>query len=74
MTDTLTQSAHIVTLARREEALSSQMQYLAGAIASAVADECYGFTFDSMVEQYREARDEHAEVKSAYNRVLKGEN
>lgn len=72
MTDTLEQSAHIVTLSRREEALDSQLKYLAGSIASAVADECYGFTLDAMVEQYREARAEHADVKSQYSKVLAG--
>lgn len=74
MTDLMTTSAHIVTLARREEHLSAQLTYLAGSIASAVADDCMGFTFDALVDQYREARDEYAEVKAHYNRVLKGVN
>lgn len=71
MTDTLEQSAHIVTLSRREEQLSSQLTYLSGAIASAAVDgETGTAVFMFMVNQYREVRDEYATVKATYDRIL----
>lgn len=63
-------ASHIVTLGRREEHLTSQLTYLAGSIASAVADDCQGFTFDALVEQYKEARDELTSVRAQYSRIL----
>lgn len=74
MTTTVeTEAAHIVTLSRREEQLSSHLTYLAGAIASAAVDGETGTeVFKSLVGQYRDAREEHATVKAAFDKVLNG--
>lgn len=63
-------ASHIVNLGRREEQLSSQLQFLAGSIASAAADGNTGPVFESMVDQYREARDELTSVRAQYSRIL----
>lgn len=74
MTTTLADQADtIVNLSRREEQLSGHLTYLAGAIASAAVDgETDTEVFKSLVGQYRDAREEHATVKTAYARVLNG--
>lgn len=74
MSTTLADQADmIVNLSRREEQLSGHLTYLAGAIASAAVDgETDTEIFESLVGQYRDAREEHATVKAAYAQVLNG--
>lgn len=61
----------IISLSHELDTLESAMTYHAGKIAdAAVSDQTDTATFASMIAQYREARDEHAEVKVAYRALL----
>lgn len=76
MTTTLENTADQLLMYSREvERLELQLNYLAGAIASAAADgDTASSVFESLVAMYKTTRDQHATAKTAYNNTLNGEN
>ena len=75
MTTTLeSQADELLMYSREVERLESQLTYLSGAIASAAADgDTTSSVFESLVNMYQTARDQHATAKTAYNNALNGE-
>lgn len=69
------QADQLIMYSREVERLESSLTYLAGAIASTAADGNTDSTvFVSLVNNYRNTRNQHATAKQAYADVLKGEN